>query len=387
MVSKACYLAAYRRKLSEMAALSRLDLTLVVPPYWRTGGRRALLEEGDTGPRERRAPPRRTTPDCRSPFEEGGADGYRMIVVNPTFNGHFHLHFYRRLPGLISRERPELVHIDEEPYDLVTFHALRAAFRRGARVIFFTWQNLSRGLPPPFSLMERYTLARAHGAIAGSAEAADRLRRKGYEAHLATIPQFGVDPEVFRPLQEAAPPRPFTVGYAGRLVREKGLLVLLDGLAGLDGDWRLVLVGDGPLRGELEEAAGRRGVRGRLDFKGGVPSGEMAARYGEMDVLALPSLTIPRWKEQFGRVLVEAMACGVPVVGSDSGEIPQVIGDAGLVCPEGDPASLRSALARFMESPGLRRELGRLGRERVLARYTHKRIAADTVDFYQRVMQ
>lgn len=362
MVSKACYLAAYRRKLAEMAALSRLDLTLVVPPYWQTGTRRALLEEGET-------------------------NGYHMVVENPALNGHFHLHFYPRLPGLISRGKPDLVHIDEEPYDLVTVHALRASRRRGARVVFFTWQNLWRTLPPPFGLMERYTLARAQGAIAGSAEAADNLRRKGYTGHLAIIPQFGVDPEVFRPLQEEAPPRPFTVGFAGRLVREKGLHVLLEAVAGLEGDWRLVLAGEGPLRGELEETASRLGVRDRVEFLGSAPSGAMASRYADMDVLALPSLTIPRWKEQFGRVLVEAMACRVPVVGSDSGEIPQVIGDAGLVCPEGDVAALRNALARLMESPGMRRDLGRLGRERVLARYTQKRIAADTVDFYEKVLE
>ena len=361
MVSKACYLAAYRQKLAEMAALSRIDLTLVVPPYWRMGKRRALLEERP-------------------------ADGYKMVVENPVFNGRFHLHFYPQLPGLMSRVRPELVHIDEEPYDLVTFHALRAACRRGMKLVFFTWQNLWRALPPPFGMMERYTLGRAHGAIAGSAQAADILRRKGYAGRLAIIPQFGVDPEVFCPVQDGAPPRPFTVGFAGRLVREKGLLVLLEALAGMEGDWRLVLVGEGPLRGELEEEAGRLRVRPRLKFLGAAPSGEMAARYAEMDVLALPSLTVPRWKEQFGRVLVEAMSCQVPVVGSDSGEIPQVMGEAGLVCPEGDAAGLRSALARLMENPGLRRELGRLGRERVLSMYTHRKVAADTVEFYEKVL-
>lgn len=361
MVSKACYLAAYRRKLTEMGARSQLELTLVVPPYWRMGDRRAVLEEGER-------------------------DGYEMVVENPIFNGHFHLHFYPRLPRHLSRLRPDLLHIDEEPYDLVTFLALRAARRRGVKVVFFTWQNLWRTLPPPFGIMERYALARVDGAIAGSAEAADILRRKGYTGPLASIPQFGIDPEVFRPPGDLPSPRPFTVGFAGRLVKEKGILVLLHALAGLEADWRLDLVGDGPLRGELEREAARLGLGARVKFLGGAPSAEMAPSYAGMDVLVLPSLTVPHWKEQFGRVLVEAMACQVPVVGSDSGEIPHVIGNAGLVCPEGDPVALRGALARLAGDPSLRRELGRLGRERALDRYTHKKIAADTVAFYEGVL-
>jgi glycosyltransferase involved in cell wall biosynthesis len=103
-------------------------------------------------------------------------------------------------------------------------------------------------------------------------------------------------------------------------------------------------------------------------------------------VLALPSLTTTSWKEQFGRVLQEAMACGIPVVGSDSGEIPHVIGDAGLVTPEGDAAALRDALRRLMDDAHLRHDLGHRGRARVLERFTHARVAAATVEVYRRVM-
>ncbi len=86
----------------------------------------------------------------------------------------------------------------------------------------------------------------------------------------------------------------------------------------------------------------------------------------EIDTLAAPSLTQPHWKEQFGRVLIEAMACGVPVVGSDSGEIPQVVGDAGLIVPEGDVAALRAALLHLAEDSSLCERLAHAGRARVL---------------------
>ena len=110
----------------------------------------------------------------------------------------------------------------------------------------------------------------------------------------------------------------------------------------------------------------------------------MPAQYHEIDVLAVPSLTTPTWKEQFGpRATIEAMASGIPVVGSDSGAIPNVIGDVGLVVPEGDVDALAAALYLLRNDPEMRRDLGERGRERVLAYYTHAQIAAETVRVYE----
>jgi glycosyltransferase involved in cell wall biosynthesis len=230
MISKACYVAAYRRKLEELAALPDLDLTLVVPPYWSQNGRRAPLEPGHT-------------------------DGYRMIVRNPVLNGHFHLHFYPGLGDILDDVRPDLVHIDEEPYDLVTFHALRASKRRGARTLFFTWQNLHRTLPPPFRWFLSHVLHNADGALAGNAEAQTILGNRGYRGPVDVIPQFGVDETVFSPLseEERGEPEMLRIGYAGRLVPEKGVSVLLRAVAGLPEPCRLAIVGDGP---ELHGHAG-----------------------------------------------------------------------------------------------------------------------------------
>ncbi len=359
MLSKACYVAAYRRKLEELANLPGMDLTLVVPPYWRQGRGKAMLEPGNDR-------------------------GYRIIVDNPLFNGHHHLHFYPRLRHILAQLKPQLIHIDEEPYNLVTFHALRAAQKAGARVVFFTWQNLPHSYPPPFSLMEAYVLRRVQGAIAGNQEAAAILRRKGFSGPLFVIPQFGIDPATFSP---ASPPpeAPFRIGYVGRLVEEKGLLVLLRAVAGLQGDWRLELVGDGPLRPKIQALARELGVGERLKLWGSLPSAQVPSFLRTLHVLVLPSLTTKRWKEQFGRALVEAMACQVAAVGSDSGEIPHVIGDAGLVCREGDAEDLRRQLRRTMEEPALRLELAERGRQRA-ALYTQKRVAQETWQAYQQIL-
>jgi len=171
----------------------------------------------------------------------------------------------------------------------------------------------------------------------------------------------------------------------GRLVEEKGLHTLLRAVAGLPGGWLLLLVGDGPLKAQIEERAAQLGIRERIELTS-VPSDKVPEVMGKLDVLVLPSITRPNWKEQFGRVLIEAMACGVPVVGSDSGEIPNVIGDAGLVFPEGDELELRRHLAHLMAEPRRREILIARGHKRVEAHYTQRRIAEETYQMYLRVL-
>src|SRR5258708_6570018 len=105
-----------------------------------------------------------------------------------------------------------------------------------------------------------------------------------------------------------------------------------------------------------------------------------------LDVLVLPSRTTRGWREQFGRVLVEAMACETPVVGSSSAEIPKVIGQPGLVFPEGDVAALTEQLRSLYDRPDLAACLGAKGRVRALERFTHRRIAEETVKVYRQVL-
>ena len=177
------------------------------------------------------------------------------------------------------------------------------------------------------------------------------------------------------------------IGYAGRFVEEKGVDILLAAAASLDGDWRVDLIGSGPAQARLIDLARSLGITDRVRFLPWVSSAQIADVYRSFDVLVLPSRSKPNWIEQFGRVLVEAMACGVPVVGSTCGEIPNVIGDAGLIFPEGDADALREHLQCLHDQPALRAELAQRGRQRVLDHFTQAQIARRTYEVYQQVMR
>jgi glycosyltransferase involved in cell wall biosynthesis len=356
MISKALVAGLYQRKL-ECIAAHGIELLALTPPSWQDERGVQTLERAFT-------------------------HGYRLETIPIWLNGSFHLHIYPTLGRAMRAFRPDVVHIDEEPYNAATWGALYAARRAGAKALFFTWQNIDRAYPPPFRWGERWVLDHADAAIAGTQGAASVWRGKGFTRPLAVIPQFGIDPQVFAPAA-ARPDRPFTIGAVARLVPEKGIDLLLRAAAQIDGA-RVRIVGGGPEGAALARLAGELGIEDRVMFIAQQPSTAMPGQYQTFDVLAVPSRTLPNWKEQFGpRASVEAMASGVPVVGADSGAIPDVVGDAGLIVPEGDVGALAAALRRVRDEPGLAQRLSALGRARALDHYTHEQVAAATVAVYR----
>ena len=362
MISKACVVGIYQRKLEEIAAHSDIELVVIVPPYWNDARGRLPLERAHT-------------------------NGYQLTVEPMRFNGSFHLHYYPRLRRQIEAFQPHVVHVDEEPYNLATYQAVRLAHRVGARTLFFSWQNIERHYPPPFSWLECWVLNHVDAGIVGNREAEGVWRQKGFARPLTIIPQFGVDPAIFSPLPEHPKRDHFVIGYAGRLVEEKGLDTLIKAVVRLPRKWVLHLLGNGPQREELRRLAGIHNIGGALQIDPPIASVDMPNWYHSIDALVLPSRTRPNWKEQFGRVLIEAMACGVPVIGSNSGAIPEVIGPAGLIFPEGDDEALATHLLRLIEDREVYTALAQAGRQRVQNHFTQTQIAARTVDVYRALLK
>jgi len=376
MLSKALVVGAYQKKAEELAALPGIELTVAVPPIWREPG------VGD------------------QVLERRFVRGYRLAVLPIWLNGRHHVHFYPALNRLLAHVRPDVFHIDEESVNFATYQAMRAGVRYGARCCFYNWATVDRRYPPPFGWFEQYAFRHATHAIAGVEEAAEIMRNHGYRGPISVLPQFGVDPDLFAPndagrkakddgLEERSSsfvlrPSSFVIGYLGRLVPQKGLLDLIEALPLLPAHTHVRLIGDGVQKPQLCARAVELGVRDRVELVAW--TNDVPAELRRLDALALPSHTTRGWKEQFGRVLIEAMSCGVPVVGSSSGEIPNVIGDAGLIYPEGDVPALAATLGRLAEQPTLHADLARRGRARVLERYTQAALARQYYEVYRSML-
>ena len=316
------------------------------------------------------------------------------------------LTFGRDLIKLLQQFRPQVIQVEQGSKSLAYMELiiLNKILNLNAKNIFFTWWNLPYQLKFPVSLLESYNLNNTDGIIAGNLDGAEILRQRGYQGIIKVMPQLGVDESVFFPRTKDADlsqllgikSTDFVVGFVGRFVKEKGLLTLTKALTELkELDWKWLLVGRGELQSEIIELAKAAGINDRLIWVESVPHAEVYKYINLMNVLVLPSetsynfktLTAVGWKEQFGHVLIEAMACQVPVIGSDCGEIPHVIGDGGLVFPEGKVEALRDGLRQLMESPELAADLGKRGYNRVRVDYTNTALARQLLEFYQELLE
>jgi len=333
------------------------------------------------------APSRYKEGECRWRFPvkpSSSGFGFGILPVQVPWCGpaKWYLQSYNGLCSLLERWRPHVIDVWEEPWNLLSAQIarLRDKVLPNSILISETEQNIAKNLPPPFEWLRRYTLKRADWLIARNAEAVSVVRAKGFIGP-ASVVGNGVDTNLFRPLNSEAAnkgrqeKKHFTVGYCGRMVEEKGLLLLLEAIKRMPEPCSLLLSGDGPLLARLRKEP-------FVQWAGSLPREDLPGFYHSLDVLVLPSHTTRSWKEQFGRVLVEAQACGVPVIGSSSGAIPEVIGDAGLVFPEGNPDHLAGALQTLCLNLGTRTKLSKAGLQQVRLRYSWGAIAEQMRNVY-----
>jgi len=297
------------------------------------------------------------------------------------------LHFYSsNLRPQIAKFAPDVLFVEEEPYSASAWQAFYASRGLPMKRIVYSAQNICKTYPRPFRWMERYVLSNADMAAVVSQEVGAVMRRKQFGGKLLPFP-LGVDTGQFRPLpaqrrrlraELGIGDERFVVGYVGRFVEEKGVRTLIEAARRLT-DATFVFVGSGALQDELRRAAALD--RGRVIVKDAVKHREVHTWMNAFDALALPSLTMPAWKEQFGRVVIEAMACRVPVIGSDSGEIPALIRETGggWTFPEGDAEALAQRIRSLAADESEREAAAERGYESVRARFS-KRALAEAFD-------
>ena len=266
----------------------------------------------------------------------------------------------------------DLVQAWEEPFVYAGYQVATYASEARARFCFRTDQNYLKHYPPPFSFFERKVLQRSQGWIAGGNLVYEAMLRRNYPSHSGRIMDAAVDLDAFHPASLAERSEVLTelglsgpvIGFVGRLTKAKGLPMLIEALDRIaHKEWNLLIVGSGPYKSAIDEWISLRGLANRVRIM--LVSHQQVPRYlRAMNMLVVPSQTTKNWREQFGRVIIEAFASGVPVIGSDSGEIPRVIAHAGKIVPESDVAAWSSAVTQLLDGDSLSARLSSLGLRR-----------------------
>jgi glycosyltransferase involved in cell wall biosynthesis len=290
---------------------------------------------------------------------------------------------------LARRERFDVVHAFWPiPHAVLGLAAKRAGGIPLVSTFFgveLTWLRSPRS---PLRPVLRRLVQRSDAVTAISSYTARLLRTLAPEARPVVIP-FGATLELKEGVSGARPAgqRPYTVLFVGRLVERKGVPVLIDAVARLRvrGDVRLEIVGDGPLGDELRRQVADRGLGQFVRFHGLVSDEALTRHYQRCDVLVLPAIEDSKGDtEGLGVVLLEALAQGKPVIGSDLGGIPDIVlhDRTGLLVPAGDATALEAAIGRLMDDPALAANLAENGRRHVEARFSWASITRDLANLY-----
>lgn len=369
-------LVSERKKYQELGRFEDLELTVVVPDRWRFNFKQ-FRTENDSTQRE-----------------------YKTIILPVAFPGYGHRSFYlSSLKTILLSTKPDIIHLFQEPYSIFAaqFILSRNLFLPSAKIIFITWENLYFANYPFFlsklyTFIEKYTHKNATCSTPITHSAKEILLKKGFHKK-SYVMNWGIDFELFKKqnvnsLQKKLNlENKFVIGFAGRFVHEKGILDLLQAVAllekesNLEKEIALLLIGDGPLKSEIENLAKSLNLIEKITFIKPVSNIEMNRYLSCLGVLVLPSIEAEHWKEQLGKVLLEAMACNVSVIGSDSGEIPHVIGKTGKIFRSGDCQDLKEKLKEIIFSTN-NKELTQKARQRVLSIYSWKKISDDLCNLY-----
>jgi glycosyltransferase involved in cell wall biosynthesis len=349
---------ANRAKLRSLAGLG-VSLAVAVPDRWAAN-------------------------DGRSHGTTWGDDaGVRVVPVavrgRMTEPGRLHWHA-KTLRRLLTDFRPDLVHIEEEPWSQPAVVSLKLARRLGIRAALFTAESLPRG----YGLWQRFrrerTLRQAQGIIGANRLAlALATKRRPTIPHL-TVPQVGVTPP---PAVPRVAHSGFAMGFVGRLVPERGLDLLFRSCVGLTGKWTLTVIGTGPSQEELEALAERLGISARISWLGPLPRDAVNQVWPRLDCVVFPARTTPRWVATAARGALHAMANGVTVVATDSGALPEIVGDTGRIVPEENVPALTQALQDLCGDRAECERLGAAGRRRLMDEFSDAAVAQKTLTFWR----
>lgn len=349
---------ANRAKLKALAGLG-VTVTAVVPDRW-------VSKEG--------------VDQTTGPGQDGGVEVVTVPVRGFPAEPTRLLWNPKVLRRLLTDLKPDLVHVEEEIWTQPAALGLRMARRLGIPGVLATAESLPRSYSIRQRLRRERSLRQAAGVIGANSLALSLATRRRPSVPHATVARLGITPPDKIPRQ---PHSELAIGFVGRLVPERGLDLLFRACVGLAGKWTLTVIGTGPSQEELEGLAQRLGIAARISWLGALPRQAVDEIWPRLDCLVLPSRTTERWIMTEGRAALHAMANGVAVVGTDSGALPEIIGDAGRIVPEEDVAALAAVLQELYASRSECERLGSAGQRRVHQEFSDAAVAGKMLAFWR----
>ena len=362
-VSHAYVVGVNQGKLKAIADTGEVELALLAPNNWQAQEWNRLIE-------------------LETPFPE-----IKTYSAPVWFSGRVGAHLYNpwKIRQVINDFEPDVIQLEEEIFSLCALEVAFWAKRYKIPLVVFGWENQLRSLPLFRRWVRDFVMERTDLYLAGNQDGAEVMRHWNYQGQMEVMPQMGVDTELFAP-PENKKSDSVNIGFLGRLAPEKGLDILFTAVSQLkDLDFQVTICGSGESEADLRQQADKQQISDRLIWRGAVPHELAPVELSKFDVLVLPSRSIATWKEQFGHVIIEAMAMGILVIGSSCGEIPHVIARKELVFPEGNPQALAQILQRAVGDVNWREEMGNYGIERVAQFYSHERIARRLIAQWQKL--
>jgi glycosyltransferase involved in cell wall biosynthesis len=366
-VSHAYVVGVNQGKLQAIAETGAVEVGLLAPSNWKALEWNRLI------------PVERPFPNIKI---------YEAPVLS-SGRGGAHLYAPWQIWQILKDFKPDIVQVEEEVFSLCAFEIAIWAQLHQTPFVVFGWENMERQLPLFRQKTCQFVLDRASAIIPGNEDGAKIMRQWGYLGLLEVMPQMGVDVLLFSPSSLKQTTNKCNIGFLGRLVPSKGIDVLLASISQLREkgvNCCATICGSGSSEADLKQEAENLGIQDCIVWRGGVRHEQAPQELSSMDVLVLPSRTTSSWKEQFGHVLIEAMAMGIPIVGSSSGEIPNVIGCSDLVFPEDNAQELANILERLAHDLDWRKEIGQYGIQRVHQLYSHQKIAERLVNLWHSIL-
>lgn len=384
IISHAYVSKYHQQKIEALAKYKDLEIFLMVPEFGIEGGGQKIYLEKKQDP------------------------NYTIIPVQSYYSGKWNSYIIKKFRKYIKEIKPDIVYIEEEYWTNVAWQMARVKrMPPKAKIVLFTWENIFHDWLREgksiyqkirfalFYMIEKKVLSYVDAIIAGNKEASLVAQKKGFTKSIEIVPQFGVDMNYFKKKNsdwlkmELALERRFVVGYIGRIAKEKGIEDLIKVAVVFSKQTipyvKFLVIGNGPYKQEAQELVRTLGLEERFVFVPSVDFNFIVDYYSLMDVMVIPSRTTPEWKEQFGRTIIEAMSCGIPVIGSDSGAIPEVVGDAGLIFREGDVNDLTEKIAQVMNNNQLKEDLIMKGQKRVQENFTMEIIARRVYETFKKL--